>query len=188
MIKHKSIQFPQTPESLVFWNTANDSSTLSLPQLIIGLRGSYNLIYFNLQTFEQKQISMNENDWDTHISFTPLYLSVSPNNKYLLIATDKNMHIVLKIGTNKRVRTLTGHNCSDFGKPIVIWSITGEYLYCNSEEENYLVIYSLAKEKVIDKLPGHHGIIRGLSIHPYLGYVATGSYDKSVIIWDHPVV
>jgi hypothetical protein len=56
--------------------------------------------------YAQRNVSLNEAEWDTHVSFNPLNLSLSPDRKYLLVATDKNMHIVLRVGTNKRLRTL----------------------------------------------------------------------------------
>lgn len=36
------------------------------------------------------QVSLNENDWDTHVSFTVMSLVASPDRKYLLGATDKS--------------------------------------------------------------------------------------------------
>lgn len=183
IIKYQSIQFPQTPESLIFTTPINDSN--EVPELIVGLRGLSSLVYLQIEgTFEQRQVSMNEKEWDTHVSFTPLYLSISPNQKYLLISTDKHMHIIVRLGTNQRVRVLTGHACGDYGKPMALWSNDGKYVYCNSEEEHTVYVYSIAKEKVVDKLRGHSGIIRGIAIHPIRNLLATASYDKSVIVWD----
>jgi WD40 repeat protein len=193
MVKFKSMQFNHTPESIVFtipppssFDSAIDSSISHSvePELIIGLRGLCHLVYYHLITFEQRQISMNETDWNTHVSFTPLYLSISPNFRYLLIATDKSMHIIVKLGSNTRVRTLTGHQCGDYGKPVAEWDRSGCHVYCNSEEEHALYVYSVAREKVVDRLKGHSGIIRGFSVNPRNGQVATASYDKSVILWD----
>lgn len=36
------------------------------------------------------QVSLNEKDWDTHVSFTVMSLAASPDGKYLLGATDKS--------------------------------------------------------------------------------------------------
>ena len=185
-MKIKSIQFNHTPESLIFTIPSVSLSPVE-PELIIGLRGLPYLIYYNLISDEQREISMNENDWDHHVSFAPLYLSISPNNKYLLIATDKNMHIIVKLGTNVRVRTLTGHGSGDYGKPVAVWDPSGCYVYCNSEEENTLYVYSVARERVIQKLHGHTGIIRGLAVDAVRGLVATASYDKSVILWERQI-
>lgn len=36
------------------------------------------------------QVSLNENDWDTHVSFTVMSMAASSDGKYLLAATDKS--------------------------------------------------------------------------------------------------
>ena len=95
------------------------------------------------------------------------------------------MHFIVKVGTNQRVRVLTGHTCGDYGKPVALWDPSGQYIYCNSEEEHTLYVYSVSRQKIVEKLSGHHGIIRGLAVHPIKGTVATASYDKSMILWDH---
>ena len=191
--KHKSWSFNFTPESIAFYTlpstaassaSASDDSTSSVEhELIIGLRGVPYLTYVNLQTMDSRTISVNENEWDTHVSFAPLYLSISPDQKYVLMATDKNMHIVMRVGTNRRVRTLTGHISGDYGKPYAVWDNTGKYIYCNSEEEHFLYVYSVASERVVEKLRGHAGIIRSLAVHPRKSIVSTASYDKTVAIW-----
>lgn len=37
-----------------------------------------------------QQVSINEKDWDLHVSFTVMSLVASPDGKYLLGATDKS--------------------------------------------------------------------------------------------------
>ena len=36
------------------------------------------------------QVSLNENEWDTHVSFTVMAMAASSDGKYLLGATDKS--------------------------------------------------------------------------------------------------
>lgn len=97
--KVKTIQFTNTPESIAFTSLFTEGENVDLThELIIGLRDVCYLIYLHCSTFEQRQVSLNENDWDTHVSYTPLYLSVCPENKFLLIATDKSLHFIVKIG------------------------------------------------------------------------------------------
>ena len=136
-------------------------------------------------TLEEKNVSLNERDWDTHSSFTPLYLSVSPNQKFIAVATDKNFHIILKIGTNIRLKLLAEHTCGEYGKPKLAWDITGKYLYCNSELDHDIYIYSLASEKAIHKLQGHVGSVRDIKVTH--GYVISGSFDHSIITWNNNI-
>lgn len=172
--KYRSIQFENTPESIVF-----DGS-----ELIIGLRGLVHLLYVHMETFVQRAVSLNENDWDTHVSFVPLSLALSPCLRYLLVATDRHMLLVLRRGTNKRVRTLMGHACGDYGKPSVAWDASGSYVYCNSDEERVVYVYDLATQRVAAKLQAHRGIVRGIATHPVTpGVLSSVSYDKSLIVW-----
>ena len=152
---------------------------------IVSLRDTYNLIYINVETFEQHFVSMNENDWDTHCSFSALHLSLSPNNQYLAISTDKNSIIVYKINSSERVRIFVGHNCGEYGKPRIAWDTSSQYLYCNSDGEHWIYIYSLFTEKVVSRLTGHNGIVKDVKCHPINRQIVSGSFDHSVIVWGH---
>lgn len=152
--------------------------------LVLGMRDSAHLTYINCTTFKSREVSLNENSWDTHVSFVPLYLAPSPCGGRLLVATDKHMHIVFRTGTNVRQQVLSGHSCGDYGKPVVQWDWRGEYVYCNSDSDNVLFVYSMLMGKVVHKLQGHgKGLIRGLSAHPHKSELITVSYDKSLIFW-----
>lgn len=182
MERWKYIQFSaeQTPESIEVFTTPDNQY-----EAVIGLRGASYLTYMNLDSFEIRKISINANAWDTHVSFTPLYLSLSPDMKFLVMATDKNQHIVLYAGKEGRARVLAGgHIAGDYAKPVVLWHHSGRYLYSNSEEEGIIYIYSLATERIATKVLGHKSILRAMAMHPHREAVVTGSYDKSVIVWE----
>lgn len=38
------------------------------------------------------QVSLNENEWDTHVSFTVMSMAASADGKYLLASTDKSRY------------------------------------------------------------------------------------------------
>jgi hypothetical protein len=134
-----------TPECLAFTQTHGED------ELIIGLRDTSYLMYYNCISAIETKVSLNENEWDTHCSFTPLYLDISPDRSLLLVASDKHVHYIMKMKSNWRVATLAGHSCSDYGKPRTAWDLTGKYIYSNSEHDNQLHIYSLASKKVCVK-------------------------------------
>ena len=153
-------------------------------ELIIALRDTAHLTYLHCGTYEQRFVTLNETVWDTHCSFTPLHLAVSPNQKYLLIATDKNFHFIVKIGESKRLRLLAGgHSSGDFGKPRVSWDCTGKYIYCNNEDGVSITVYSISTEKPVRSLSAHTGSVRDVVCHPTESLVASASYDKSVILF-----
>ena len=153
-------------------------------ELIIGLRDTPHLTYLHCKTYEQRFVTLNESAWDMHCSFTPLHLAVSPNKKYLLIATDKNFHFIVKIGESQRLRFLAGgHSSGDFGKPRVSWDNTGKYVYCNNEEGTSISIYSVCTERSVRSLSVHTGSVRDVICHPTKPIMASASYDKSVILF-----
>ena len=153
-------------------------------ELIIGLRDTPHLTYLHCETYEQRFVTLNESAWDMHCSFTPLHLAVSPNKKYLLIATDKNFHFIVKIGESQRLRFLAGgHSSGDFGKPRVSWDNTGKYVYCNNEEGTSISIYSVCTERSVRSLSVHTGSVRDVICHPTKPIMASASYDKSVILF-----
>jgi hypothetical protein len=65
------------------------------------------LVYLDYDSFEQRLVSLNENGWDTHVSFASLHLSATPDGKLILIATYKSLHIIVRFGIS-RVCTLCG--------------------------------------------------------------------------------
>jgi WD40 repeat protein len=153
-------------------------------ELIIGLRDTSHLTYLHCSTYDQRFISLNELTWDTHSSFTPLQLVVSPNRKYLLVATDKNFHFMVKIGCNKRIRFFAGgHSSGDYGKPKVSFDHTGKYIYCNNEDGSSVTVYSISSEKPVRTLSEHDGSVRDVACHPSCSLLITASYDKSAILW-----
>ena len=161
-------------------NASNDDEW----ELIIGLRDTAHLTYLHCSTYAQRFVSLNEADWDTHCSFTPLHMVVSPDRKYLLISTDKNLMFMVKIGTSKRLRIFAGgHSCGDYGKPSASFDSTGKYVYCNNEEGCSVCVYSVGSEKPVKFLAAHSGSVRGVTCHPSRALLATASYDKSVILW-----
>jgi WD40 repeat protein len=174
----RTVSFIDTPESIVF--TMNEEGD---DELIIGLRDTAYLVYLPCATFIETRVSLNVNDWDTHCSFTPLHLALSPDKSLLLVASDKHMHFVYQVRTNKRLATLAGHSCSDYGKPRVAWHPSGKYVYSNSEHDNRLHIYSLASQRIVHSLAGHSGLIKDLAANSSSGVVATASYDKTLILW-----
>jgi len=131
-------------------------------------------------------VSLNDKDWDSHTSFTALYLSPSPDGSLLLVATDKDTIFCFKTGTNKRVRLFAGHSSGQYARPVVTWCPTGKYIYCNSEGDCQIYIYSLASEGIVGKLGGHRNVIRDVSSDKNTRKIVTASHDKAIIVWTNP--
>lgn len=180
-----TFHFTNTPESVAF-SPSGDSSTSWT--LIVGLRDESSLRYIDCQTLEARLVSLNERDWDTHASFTPLQLKPSPDGKYLLVATDKSQHIIYKLGTNQRLRVLSEHTCGDYGRPCVAWDASGKYVYSNTDYEHDVYVYDVVTQRMVQKLRGHHGSVRGLEIFGAGAdrTLISGGFDKSLKVWHRP--
>jgi WD40 repeat protein len=176
-------RFQVTPECIVFAPNCT-SPTDVMPaswDLIVGLRDKSHLLYLDCQSLEKKQVSLNVNDWDDHVSFVPLYLCLSPDMKYLVVATDKGQHFVYCLGTNKRVRCFASHACNAYGKPKMCWH--GNYLFSLSDDSCDILVYSVASERVVHRLAGHHSSVRDIVCHPTKFQAVSASFDKTVKLW-----
>lgn len=131
---------------------------------------------------------MNENIWDTHISFTPLYLSLSNNMKYLAIATDKNMHLVLRTGSHQRIHLLVGgHTSNEYYKPKIVWNYNDLEIISLSQADYSLHVYTLWNGKSITLTTNTHtGQIKDLKLNLNNKNILTTSFDKSVVEWTIP--
>lgn len=150
--------------------------------LIVGLRDTHYLLYVNCSTLDQDKVSLNERDWDTHVSFTPLYLALSPSRKYLLVATDKDLHLLLLLGTSIRIKTFSEHKCGNYGRPIVSWDTTDKYFYSNNESDFDVHVYEVCSGKIIQSIHGHRGAVRALAVNSNRE-LASVSFDHSLIVY-----
>lgn len=100
-----TLHFPGTVECLCF---ATDGKTL-----FCYARETPYLSCFNLdKNFEQTKLNLNSGGvnggFEDHVSFAVMDMSVSPNGKYIALATDASRIIVLDIASGKQVRNLYG--------------------------------------------------------------------------------
>ena len=185
------LRFVDTPESAVFvpaesvpaaWNAEGPSDIF----IVAALRGVPYLLYVNCRTLEQHRVSLNEHDWDEHVSFTVLHLALSSCGRLLAAATDRDMHVVYRCGTNKRVQVLAGgHSADSYGRPKVAWDNTSNYLYSNSQSDHNLCVYALSSGRVVASLPQHRGQIRDIYCSSDSRNVLTASYDHTVVEWTY---
>ena len=161
-------------------SSPSSSSNSSVTAISVNDAHSSSSSSTSASTLPCRHVSLNEHAWDRHVSFSPLQLSLSPCQRLLLVATDNNMHIVLRAGTNRRLRTLVGHTCGQYGKPAVCWDngtgtgtgwdhavevgVTGtgalpisRYVYSNSQDSAVVMVYSVASGRVVAELGAANG-------------------------------
>lgn len=184
-VKIQSFSFLVTPEDAIFVPLSMNDKEADQDdyELVIALRESSSLLYVNCTTFSQRTVSLNENDWDEHVSFNALALSLSPSGSQLVVSTDKDMHLIVECGSHRRRKLLVGHNCGEYGKPKLAWDSTSSFLLSNSEGDNDIFVFKLATGRIVDRIAGHRGLIKDISVSAGLNMVATASFDHSIIIW-----
>ena len=107
--------------------------------VLVSVRDSHLLYLLDLTTYERTDINLNPNldDW---VSFTAMDLSLSPNKKWVLVATDKNKLLVYKLGGSDQVRQFYGVDNDGFSNPRCLWHPTGYYVYCTGQDNAVHVV------------------------------------------------
>mmetsp|Transcript_11740 Transcript_11740/g.37366 ORF Transcript_11740/g.37366 Transcript_11740/m.37366 type:complete len:373 (+) Transcript_11740:27-1145(+) len=174
-IKDRSFVLPNSPECVRFL----DDSTL-----VVAARNEPFLRYVDLATMAETRVSLNASVWDTHVSFDVLSLAVSPDRKYLAVATSKHRHVVYRARENAHVRVLTGHASDDFANTRIAWLGPGHDSLVSSSTDTSLHQWDFATGKRILKLDAAHAMpVRNLATLPSLGILATTSFDKAAKLW-----
>lgn len=170
--KHVStFHFRGAIESIVFTPT----------ELVIGCREDHLLHLVTCSNLERRTINMNALG-DTHVSFTPMDLSVSPNNRYLLVSTDKDRLLLYSLATGNVIRTFYGASNDGYSNPKHSWHPSGLYIYSTSQ--NYsIVVWEVATQKVITELKGHTSTIRDLYYSHAAKSLISCGFDKTVHVW-----
>lgn len=140
IVLRQRLRFEAVPESIAFVRPAGQAAEF----LAVALRDSCRLVLVNATSLEASSVSLNEHDWDTHVSFNALHLAVAPDAAHVAVSTDKDMHLVLRLAWQQqqgqqeqvnedkeedacprgavvctRLHTLSGHTCGEYGKPKV---------------------------------------------------------------------
>jgi GMP synthase-like glutamine amidotransferase len=100
---------------------------------------------------------------DEHCSFCVLALASLPGTGLVLAATDKNLVLLLDVadGGRGRVRTYSGHACSEYSRPCLAWSEDGLVFACSSDPSG-CVVWSLATGESRVLQGGHASAVRAM--------------------------
>ncbi|KAI6656367.1 WD repeat-containing protein 5-like [Oopsacas minuta] len=121
---------------------------------------------------------------DDFISMTPMYVSFSPDDKHILVSTDRDRLIILSVEGGEVVATLYGASSDGFSQPKNSWHESSAYIYGTSQD-NTVCVWEVVSQKIVSKLNGHKGRIRDLQIVSYQErqLMITGAFDATVCIW-----
>ncbi len=175
-----------TPESICF---SADGS-----KLMCYIRDTPYLARFNLENdFEMTKINLNKGSgaavggFEDHVSFAVMDMSVSPNGKYIALATDTSRNIVIDAVSGKQIRNLYGHTNDGFSNPKIAWSRSGQYIFGNTQEDGSCCVWDVASSSIVKRLAAHASPIRGLFSSHLSDTLVTTSFDKQTKIWLEPM-
>ena len=181
----KSMHFDRPVESMCF---VNDGDTLCCH-----VRGTSYLSYFDLKdNYKVTKMTLNGSSagtvcFDDHVSFAVLSLLPSPCGKYVAAATDTSRNIIMETGTDRIVRNLYGHKNDGFSNPKIAWSKNGQYLYGNSQDDNFICVWDIASTSIVKRLDesvgGHSGCVRDIYSSSNTDTLVSVSFDKTAKIW-----
>lgn len=171
------------PESICF---SGDGT-----KLICYIRDTPYLSYFDLENqFELTKINLNKGSgggFEEHVSYAVMDMAISPNGKFLALATDTSRNIVIDAVTGKQIRNLYGHTNDGFSNPRIAWSSNGQYVFGNTQEDGSVCVWDVASSSIVKRLEGHTSPVRGLCSSHLSNTLVTTSFDKQTKIWLTPM-
>jgi len=159
--------------------------------LVCYVRDTPYLSHFNIEKdYEHTKTNLNKTSGDgvcggfgDHVSFAVMDMAMSPNNKYIALATDKSRNIVIDSVSGKQIRNLYGHTNDGFSNPKIGWSKNGQYVFGNTQEDGSVCVWDVASAKIVKRLEGHKNPIRSMYSSRITDTLVTTSFDKNVKIW-----
>jgi WD40 repeat protein len=169
-----------TPESICF---SGDGA-----KLICYTRDTPLLSFFDLSDeFKQTKINLNKANatggFEEHVSFAVMDMAISPNGKYLALATDTSRNIVIDAVTGRQLRNLYGHTNDGFSNPKIAWSSNSQYVFGNTQEGGSVCVWDVASSSIVTRLEGHGQPVRSLCASATSDTVVTTSFDKQTTVW-----
>lgn len=153
--------------------------------ILLAERNQPFLTYINWTTQEKKEVSINQHDWDLHVSFCVTDIALMGDERYVVVLTDKSNVIVFPYERNEHVQSL--FVSSMFSDSYYMGSIS-----LDAREQNVILtcsdhtirVFSLYSGKEVDVLQGHSKLIRNMfylnDIRPLL---FSCSYDHTIRVW-----
>ncbi|KAJ3443273.1 hypothetical protein M0812_09107 [Anaeramoeba flamelloides] len=174
----KKISFRNPIQDVIFGDNSRE--------MIVAVRNENNLYYINCETLKVDKINLNEN-LDNHVSFSAMHLSLSPDEKYLLVTTDKDRIITYLYKSSIQLRNFYGTMSDKFAQYHTLWSPNNYFVFSTSQIDKTICVWNIHDEKLICRLEGHTKLIRDIDIAQRKDgsyFLVSCGYDKKIIIWE----
>lgn len=157
---------------------------------VAGVREDNFLYYIDLkEDYPELKVNMNLNG-DNWVSYTPMDLMTSPDNRYILCSTDSKSGrmILFRNRSSAQPRIFYGAQTDEFSNPRCCFDSTGHYVFVTSDDYT-ICVFEVPTAKLVKKLSGHNGLVRGITYCPpdrdhKNGFLVSCSYDKTIRIWE----
>jgi COMPASS component SWD3 len=119
---------------------------------------------------------------DDFVSFTAMDVSTSPDDKYILVSTDKDRLILYRSNTGQQVANFYGAISNEYSHPRHCWHPSGQYIYATSQNKA-IHVWEVASQKIVTCLEGHSGDVRGLIYCLGMKMLFSCGFDGVVNVW-----
>lgn len=157
---------------------------------VVSVRGSHALHYLDCDSDGTGTAVPLVDGMTSAPQFTVVHLERSPDGTHLAAATDGNTHFVYAMRSSTVTARLVGHSATAAATPVLRWSPSGEYLVGSPGPGWQVLVWHVASEDIVLRLPGHSAKVRSVVVgKPPSGgdkrmLVASCSYDKSVRVYE----
>ena len=116
-------------------------------------------------------------------------ISFSPDEKSILVSTDRNRLILILWENGFQLANYYGAPNDDLSTPRHCWHPSGLYIY-STAQDRHIYGWETRSGELKHKLEGHTDVIRGICYCKELDLLVTCGFDGSIRMWrdDGPLV
>ncbi|XP_062518634.1 uncharacterized protein LOC134193812 [Corticium candelabrum] len=172
----QKLQFKGAVEAISFFHTSDT--------FVVGVRDDYRLHSYELSGNEvEKRPFVNLNALgDSFVSFTAMDVSLSFDDRYILVSTDKNRLILYSTATGQQVANFYGAVNDEYSCPRHCWHPSSHYIYATSQDK-LIHVWEVSTQKLVASLDAHTGVVRGLTYCRSLKMLLSCGFDGVVNVW-----
>lgn len=156
--------------------------------LVAGVNNDNYLHYIHLPDGRDERVNMNANN-DDWVSFSPQWISCSPDGRYLLCTTNHASGRIILFSIHQSTQVQNYYHApsdSPFTMRRHVWHPSGLYFYASGSEDNRIAVIETKTGQVAAELSGHTAMVRTMTIDSAVGLVS-GAYDQRINVWSKDV-